>query len=126
ELLVGQCPDWSTITTDEDNLVLTAQVITPNGQKDAPVSLRVWADRGRLWVSESEPRQWPACCPERHIESSGTFCLGIGDPIRPTKPSDAKTWWSWLREYILSQRTAQKTGIWPSSRALHHGDAHKH
>jgi hypothetical protein len=107
-------------------LDVTAEVITPSGRKDAAISLHVWSNYGRLWVRENEPRQWPACCPERHIEMSGTFCLGVGDPLRPSTPAHARTWWSWLHEYILSQRSADRTGIWPSVRALHHGDAHKH
>ena len=98
----------------------------PDGRKDEPLSLRVWAARGRLWVREREPRRWPSCCPERHIEAGGTFCLGIGDPIRPSTPGQARTWWSWLQQYIVRQRCADNTGIWPSVRTLHHGDAHKH
>lgn len=126
DLLVRRCPPWASVEVKGTELDVTAEVRLPSGKIDAPVFLHVWETGARLWVRENEPRQWPVCCPERHIESSGTFCLGVGDPIRPTTDTNADTWWDWLKEFILSQRVAQKTGLWPSSRTLHHGDAYKH
>jgi hypothetical protein len=126
DLLVRECPEWSSVTPSDDGLDVIAEVVLADGRKDDPVSLHVWAGQDRIWVRENSPRRWPACCPERHIEAGGTFCLGIGDPVRPSTRSQARTWWSWLQQYIVRQRCADKTGIWPSVRALHHGDAHKH
>jgi hypothetical protein len=63
----------------------------------------------------------PACCPDRHINPGGTFCLGLraGEGI---SDRTAPAWWVKLHAFILLQETAAETGLWPSRAQLSHGD----
>lgn len=123
KLILARAPAWSKVTGGGTELGVRAQVQRASGQVDAAVSLRVWSANGKIHVKEEPPLQWPGGCPERHINADGSFCLGIGDPLWPQSADDADHWWSWLHQFIVSQRVADRTGRWPSSRALHHGSA---
>lgn len=123
ELIRSRSPDWVQAEAHGDRLVIVASVTRPSGQKSSAVSLCVWSAADRLYVCENEPRRWPKGCPERHINQDGTFCLGLGDTLSPSNLEQADHWWGWLRKFILGQLVAEKRGVWPQSRALHHGDA---
>jgi hypothetical protein len=64
----------------------------------------------------------PACCPERHINPGGSFCVGLraGEGITD---ETAPAWWEKLHAFILLQETATETGLWPSQAQLSHGEA---
>jgi len=64
----------------------------------------------------------PACCPERHINPDGSFCVGLraGEGITD---ETAPAWWEKLHVFILCQETATETGFWPGEAQLSHGDA---
>lgn len=126
KLIQAQCPSWATVALTKGALEVVARVVLPSGRPDVGVTLQVTAPHGRISVKERPPRRWPIGCPERHINRNGTFCLGVGDPIEPDTKADADDWWYWLSEFILSQRVADESGIWPNTRSLHHGDAYKH
>lgn len=77
----------------------------------------------KILVKQRGKPRWPAGCPERHIESDGAFCLGVGAPIHPHSAADADTWWVWLKEFLDSQIFVDSNRYWPSGRTLHHGQA---
>lgn len=64
----------------------------------------------------------PACCPERHINPGGSFCIGLraGEGITT---ENAPVWWEKLYSFALCQETAQETGYWPREAQLSHGRA---
>jgi hypothetical protein len=64
----------------------------------------------------------PACCPERHINPDGSFCIGLraGEGITD---ATAPAWWDKLHAFALCQETAEETGFWPSEAQLSHGGA---
>ncbi|MCK1465879.1 E2 domain-containing protein [Bradyrhizobium sp. CW10] len=64
----------------------------------------------------------PACCPERHINPDGSFCIGLraGEGITD---ETAPAWWKKLHAFALWQETAAETGFWPSEAQLSHGEA---
>jgi hypothetical protein len=64
----------------------------------------------------------PACCPERHINPDGTFCIGLRAGEGVTDET-APAWWRKLHAFALLQETAAETGFWPSDAELSHGDA---
>lgn len=79
--------------------------------------------RSQPIVSESKPGTlFPARCPERHIETGGSFCLGLDRPAVDDEQT-ATEWWEALRHHLMCQRMAHRTGIWPEAFALDHGDA---
>jgi hypothetical protein len=126
ELIRVQAPSWAEVAAQAPEMIATVQVPRPSGRPDSLVTLRIWFAAGMVNVGEQPPRQWPLGCPERHINLDGSFCLGIGDPLSPRSARDADHWWSWLRQFIISQRIADRTRTWPGSRSLHHGDAADH
>jgi len=95
----------------------------------------VWSESGvrllieasmSLAVREAVPGTvFPARCPERHIQSDQTFCMGLRK-ILITDLESAGQWWEQLRQYIQCQSTAEQTGIWPPMHTLDHGDAGEH
>jgi hypothetical protein len=64
----------------------------------------------------------PTCCPERHINPDGSFCIGLraGEGITD---ETAPAWWDKLHAFALCQETAAETGFWPSEAQLSHGGA---
>jgi hypothetical protein len=63
----------------------------------------------------------PTCCPERHINPDGSFCVGLraGEGLAD---NTAPAWWAKLHAFILCQETATETGFWPSEAQLSHGE----
>lgn len=77
-------------------------------------------------VREAKPgADFPAQCPERHIELDGKFCLGLGAG-EVTDADEAIRWWESLRHFLLCQSVARQTKVWPDAYALDHGDAGEH
>jgi hypothetical protein len=64
----------------------------------------------------------PACCPERHINLDGSFCIGLRAGVGITDET-APAWWKKLHAFALWQETATETGFWPSEAQLSHGEA---
>ena len=67
----------------------------------------------------------PARCPERHVQSDQTFCVGLRY-IDVGSAAHAAQWWEQLRQFIVCQGVAERTGRWPINQALDHGDAGEH
>jgi hypothetical protein len=67
----------------------------------------------------------PSRCPERHIQSDQTFCLGLRY-LEVNSPEKARQWWEQLRQFLVCQSVAERTGIWPPAHSLDHSDAGKH
>jgi hypothetical protein len=67
-------------------------------------------------------RRLPTCCPERHINPDGSFCIGLraGEGI---SDGTAPAWWDKMHAFVLCQETAAETGFWPSDAQLSHGSA---
>ena len=74
-------------------------------------------------VSELLPgKLLPLRCPERHIQSDSTFCLGyISGSLE--RIEDADVWWEKLAQFLWLQSTADDVGVWPFQHAVDHGGA---
>lgn len=124
DLIVSTAPDWAEISVEADcSLRIRA---TPRHLSGAPTrsyALVIQTDRPAGAVSEAgSGRQLPAFCPERHINSDGTFCLGL-ERAAILDEEGARAFWQTLRTFLLSQQYAEKHGRWPPGRGLSHGDA---
>jgi hypothetical protein len=67
-------------------------------------------------------RRLPCACPERHINSDGSFCLGP-EHARIDTVASAEKWWAELAGYLELQLRADETGSWSREYAWPHGDA---
>lgn len=77
-------------------------------------------------VREEEPgTNLPCRCPERHIQSDMTFCLGLRY-LTVQSAEKARQWWVQLNQFLRCQGVAELTRVWPVKHALDHGDAGKH
>lgn len=70
----------------------------------------------------------PSFCPDRHINSNGSFCLGWGadNPSTIVDVAGARLWWSTVVRFLARQIATNKRGVWrarENDRA--HGDAAK-
>jgi hypothetical protein len=53
----------------------------------------------------------PRACPERHIKSDATFCLGLRAGENVDTPEDAANWWGKLHVFLTCQDTAHASGV---------------
>lgn len=89
------------------------------------VQLRIFGHPKPKVCEEIPGTDMPARCPERHIQFDKTFCLGLRY-LDVRSIGEAKQWWEQLRQFLLCQGVAERTGVWPPGHALDHGDAGKH
>lgn len=73
---------------------------------------------------EVVPARLPAFCPERHINTDGTFCLywAEEEPMEFVTAIDASNWWSKMLVFLERQRLADRIRRWPGkAEARAHG-----
>jgi len=122
-LLQATCPPWFTISLRATSRIEgTANVIPDGAATGISLDLVMSFGAGGVDVREREGKVLPKFCPDRHINSDGTFCLGYPEP-RLSSIDEAIVWWGLLKDYIGLQRVASRTGKWPPKRWLSHGDA---
>ena len=79
---------------------------------------------GGISIAEQQPGTvLPACCPERHINSDGTFCVHLGSTDAIESSETASAWWESLRAFLIAQDFASRHRIWPLHSQLSHGHA---
>lgn len=102
--------------------------ITLASMATAMYSLRVIAlSGGRLAVREDPPAKLPRCCPDRHINQDGTFCLNWNEanPLSVVDEASARRWWDYLVKFLRCQEVASALRKWVCP-GYAHGDAAKH
>lgn len=78
---------------------------------------------------EAAGGQLPSFCPDRHINSDGSFCLGWGptSPSTVADPASAERWWIMVIRFLRLQVTADETRKWINgNNDWAHGDAAEH
>ncbi|WP_366462953.1 E2 domain-containing protein [Hyphomonas sp. BRH_c22] len=111
------------ITRSRQEAVFSLPVRSVDGHTDT-YSLSVRAIGSRLKVSEQAPALLPDCCPNRHINSDGSFCLSwsLHQPIHVTDLQAAEAWWMTVYRFLQLQRRAAKARKWPTKDDWAHGD----
>jgi hypothetical protein len=117
------CPTWAEFRPIDAREAQVDVVATrSSGAFTRVFELRVVQLRDEIVVFERPVgNTLPACCPERHINPGGSFCVGLraGEGIAD---ETAPAWWARLHTFILCQETATETGFWPSEAQLSHGE----
>lgn len=83
---------------------------------------------GVVSVREAAPERLPAFCPERHINSDGTFCLSYS-PVQSLKIEDedsARAWLETVYKFLKLQDRVRSQRKWPNDHGWAHGGAAKH
>lgn len=124
DALARCCPTWAefrSVHAREAEIDLVA--VRSSKAFTRVFQLRVVSLGDEIIVSErSVGSTLPACCPERHINPGGSFCIGLraGEGITD---ETAPAWWTKLHAFALWQETAAETGFWPREAQLSHGAA---
>ena len=120
-MLVQTCPSWFK-TASSGKTFLHGKADLEWAPWEDVLELTIMG-RSMPIVSERQPGTlFPARCPERHIETGGNFCLGLNRPAVNDEAA-AVDWWEALRQHLMCQAMAHRTGVWPEAFALDHGDA---
>jgi len=120
-------PDWFAVSTaDWTEIVGTAAVPVPGGASDYLADLTITGQLTAISVRESTPRIIRSFCPDRHVNEDLSFCLGFGVGNDVWTADEAAVWWDLLRNYLLLQRTADRTKRWPAGKGIAHSQAGKH
>lgn len=123
--LAGDTPAWFTIQSNDGRSILGEARVAKTPWADGGLVLRIHGETAPR-VGEAVPgTALPARCPERHIQDDQTFCTGLRY-IHVQSGDDAKVWWEQLRQFLLCQNVAHRTGRWPVKQALDHGGAGAH
>ncbi len=95
--------------------------------KTVPYQLEIHAVKNNKVVVSELTQLLPKCCPERHINSDGTFCLSWQDDIDLSiiDIEKAAFWWQTLIGFLLKQERVHKKRQWPDQNAWAHGSAAK-
>jgi hypothetical protein len=114
---------------EEDAIYCTVPLLLYDGETSIyrlQISIGHNNGRARLVVQEQPAhRRLPVCCPARHINTDGSFCLGWG-PSQPEVPETAtagEAAWALICGYLHLQDRASASGMWPPEAAWAHGDA---
>lgn len=131
KLLKEQSPNWVSIQKVEKSLIwITAQPPYEDGSLTRTYNLILKVEDGKkISVQENDTgsieRLLPICCPCRHINSGGVFCLGIDRGVSVLDKTSARHWWKHLELYLKCQEAALQTQIWPPKYEVGHGDSGK-
>lgn len=90
------------------------------------LELRDWD--GVVSVREKVSEHLPQFCPERHINSDGTFCLNYS-PVQSLKIEDeatARGWMETVYKFLKLQERAKVLRKWPNDKGWAHGNAARH
>lgn len=79
-------------------------------------------------VQEETQQHLPRFCPERHINSDGTFCLYyVGATcLKVVDEASANVWVETVYKYLKLQERARAQRKWPNNDTWAHGDAAYH
>lgn len=93
-----------------------------------PFKLLLTQTGKRVTVQEKTPQHLPAFCPERHINSDGTFCLYYAGTTRlnVVDEASARAWLETVYKYLKLQERARVQRRWPNNDVWAHGDAAYH
>lgn len=108
----------------EQSAVLSLPVLRVDS-KTIQYTLKIFLKGSRLVVKEVTPTNLPKFCPERHINTDGTFCLNF-EPAGSLTVLDADSALAWLKilyAFLLLQERSKKLRRWPNKNVWAHGDA---
>ncbi|MFK4539845.1 hypothetical protein ABIA00_008028 [Bradyrhizobium ottawaense] len=112
------------IAFDCDHAIVDVAPPVVSGAPGPTYRLRIDAVGDAAVVREVEPTLLPACCPERHINRDGTFCLywEEAEPLSVTDAESASLWFGKLLVFLRRQRVAAARRQWPAkAEARAHG-----
>jgi len=128
QLLTQIAPEFGGVCTQSSDTagVLDLPIRLVDG-RTIPFILQIWEVAGSVSVRESSTHL-PPFCPERHINSDGTFCLNYSPAysLEVLDECTARAWMETLYKFLKLQERARVLRRWPNSDGWAHGDAAHH
>lgn len=113
------------LSEDANSFDASIEIVRGGGEREV-FQLRILDEESVIRVREGDPRRLPVACLERHILSSGLFCLSYSEaePSSVTDEQTAKALWIRIDRFLQAQLTANDIRKWAAqSNARAHGDA---
>ncbi|WP_426409457.1 E2 domain-containing protein [Bradyrhizobium ganzhouense] len=107
-----------------DHAIIDVAPPTVSGAPGPTYRLRIEQVGTTAIAREAEPALLPACCPERHINRDGSFCLYWHEveELAITDEEGGSLWMGKLLTFLRRQRIAASQRRWPAkSEARAHG-----
>jgi len=129
-LLRSVAPEFgATLSNGAGAVDATIEISLPSGKTRSFALLLTIHDYYVFVQEQKASPQLPQCCPDRHINPGGTFCLGWKDdsPSEVRDEAAARRWWSAVVRFLSRQINASYRRKWAGQeydRA--HGDAAVH
>lgn len=123
--LADAAPAWFSINSVNKEALIGRARVPKTPWVTGGLHLRIFGDPTPRVREEVPGTDLPARCPDRHIQSDETFCLGLRY-IDVISARAAAQWWEQLRQFLACQGVAERTRRWPPGHALDHGDAGRH
>lgn len=126
DLITLVAPDFgATCSTSSDNEASLQLPIKLVDGRTLLYDLHLQQASARVSVQERIPHHLPGFCPERHINSDGTFCLyyEASNPVLVTDEVSAREWVGTVYKFLKLQERARVRRKWPSRSAWAHGQA---
>ena len=121
--LLRAVPSWASYARNSSGAVVAAAVPRADGSLSRSYELTITTNGSYVCVKETPGLQLlPALCPDRHINSDGTFCLGLRASYLVDNENAAGEWWGKLLVFLNCQETAQETRTWPDYAQLSHSN----
>lgn len=113
-------PDWVEVLGEKSHAYeIIATPRHPSGKPGRRVRLTIHTGTQLIACETCSGSEFPASCPERHINGDGSFCLGL--ERFTLNAGSAARFWEALRAFLLCQEFARARRRWPTGRWLSHG-----
>lgn len=123
ERILEAAPAWASCTRTGNGFAITAAVPRAGGALSRTYDLSLSVVGSQVIVKEAaNARLLPASCPDRHINSDGSFCLGLRADRLADDAEAAHDWWCKLRVFLTCQETAHEARTWPEYAQMSHGN----
>lgn len=122
DLLFETIPPWLNFPQLKEHAIWGYAAPEGTYWKKGPLHLTIQAEGQCASVRETKIDRLPKWCPELHLNSDRTFCLGL-QHLMVSDSASAKQWWADLEVHLRLLSVALKTRVWPQHSALDHGIA---
>lgn len=124
-ILAANAPSWYEVERQGHQELIGVAKVPQTPWAGGGLRLSIGGGRSPHVGEETPGTALPTCCPERHLQEDRTFCVGLRR-LEVDGVDAAGRWWEQLRQWIRCQGVAERTGVWPPTQALDHGEAGVH
>lgn len=128
DLIAQAAPAFGGSTRSSGTAVILDLPVKLVDGRTIPYKLLLKQEGEEVTAQEETPEHLPSFCPERHINSGGTFCLHYAgaSSLKVMDEASAGAWLETVYKYLTLQERARVKRRWPNNDGWAHGDAARH